>query len=107
MHLMQPFKATLKTFRVWKQWDLDLCGLMLGSMLISLTFHNHEGARHRRKPLGRRKGLNISINAGFTKIRAFEGKCGQEISTSVGFTKIRAFEGKWLKDFYFCSCGKN
>ena len=54
----------------------------------------HEGARHCRKPLGRRKGFNISINAGFTKSRAFEGKCGQKISTSVGFTKIRAFEGK-------------
>ena len=31
---------------------------------------------------------------GFTKIRAFVGKCGQKISTSVGLTKIRAFVGK-------------
>ena len=39
---------------------------------------NHVGARHRRKPLGRRKGFNIFINAAFTKIRAFV--CGQVLS---------------------------
>ena len=36
---LTAFKATLTGFRVWKQWDLDLCGLMLGGMCISLTFH--------------------------------------------------------------------
>ena len=40
----------------------------------------------------------ISTSVGFTKIRAFVGKCGQKISTSVGLTKIRAFAGK---------CGQN
>ena len=33
--------------------------------------HNHEGAWHCRKPLGRRKGFNIFITLGLTKIKAF------------------------------------
>ena len=41
-----------------------------------LCSKNHEGARHCRKPLGRRKGLNIFFTKGFTKIRAFVW-CGQ------------------------------
>jgi hypothetical protein len=32
---------------------------------------NHEGARHCRKPLGRRKGFDIFITLGLTKIKAF------------------------------------
>ena len=31
-------------------------------------YSNHEGARHWRKPLGRRKGFNIFITLGLTKI---------------------------------------
>ena len=65
---------------------------LIHSFIIIIT--NHEGARHCRKPLGRRKGFDIFITLGLTKIRAFVYKCGQKISTSVGFTKIRAFAGK-------------
>ena len=35
------------------------------------TVVNHEGARHCRKPLGRRKGFNISSTVGMTKMWIF------------------------------------
>ena len=47
-----------------------------------------KGARHRRKPLGRRKGFNIFINAGFTNIRAFVYKSCQNISSIQGRRKV-------------------
>ena len=43
-----------------------------------LVITKQVGARHRRKPLGRRKGFNIFDDAGFTKIRAFI--CAQILS---------------------------
>ena len=48
------------------------------AFIVNALGKNHVGARHRRKPLGRRKGFNIFINAAFTKIRAFV--CGQVLS---------------------------
>ena len=43
----------------------------LQKMKTSETLKNHEGARHCRKPLGRRKGFNIFTTLGLTKIKAF------------------------------------
>ena len=62
---------------------------------FSNSKHNHVGARHCRKSLGRRKGFNIFITLGFPKIRAFVW-CGQILSKyfyhcTVGVTKTRAF----------------
>ena len=39
--------------------------------IIWNSWSNHEGARHCRKPLGRRKGFDIFITLGLTKTRAF------------------------------------
>ena len=55
-----------------------------------MYLHNHEGARHCRKPLGRRKGLNISTTVGFTKFPA-SIQIFSTYSSTVGMTKRRAF----------------
>ena len=59
-----------------------------------IFMRNHVGARPCRKPLGRRKGLNISTTLGLTKSRAFDHICCQNISITGGFTKTRAFDHK-------------
>ena len=41
-----------------------------------------------------KSGQNISSSVGFTKTMAFPTKSGQNISSSVGFTKTRAFAAK-------------
>ena len=51
---------------------------------------NHEGARHCRKPLSRRKGFNIFITVGFTKTSAFVSLpfifgIGEALEEAVGF----------------------
>ena len=38
--------------------------------VLGIEQDNHVGARHCRKPLGRRKGLNISTTVRFTKFSA-------------------------------------
>ena len=53
-----------------------------------------EGARHCRKPLGQRKGLDIYSTLGLTKTRAFVYKSCQNLSSAVGFTKTRVLATK-------------
>jgi hypothetical protein len=59
-----------------------------------ILYYNHEGARHCRKPLGRRKGLDIYSTEGLTKTRAFVYKSCQNLSSAVGFTKTRVLATK-------------
>ena len=68
------------------------------NVYVKKMCENHVGARHCRKPLGLRSGINIFINAGFTKISAFVYKSCQSISSTVGFTKTRAFATKFCQN---------